>query len=254
MFNFTSKDKLYLVMSAVLFLGILFFGFPNSNAKATSTTTSYLSNDDVTYKIIWITAPTPTLPSTPSYIQPDTPQTAPTTTEKTPTSTTTPPITMEKPNTGNLPEYYKQRAENWVPKKVARVEPITLTAAEIDLIERVVELELSGNNEKYYNGKVAIANVILNRLRSDYWEFPDTIFEVLYQEGQFYPAGSPYLKKVVVSELTKKAVKDALDGYMVIEPDIYWYCTVNATRKAWFENNLEFKAHFVHDFYSLKSK
>jgi len=77
-------------------------------------------------------------------------------------------ITTETPKaepTFSTPyEYYKYRAENWVMKEVKNVEPITnLTAEEIDLIERLVECELRGNDEDRYYGKLAIANVILNR-------------------------------------------------------------------------------------------
>ena len=151
-------------------------------------------------------------------------------------------------------ESYKKRADNWEMKDVANNEPITtLTAEEINLIERLVESELTGYSQELYYGKLAIANVILNRYRTDYWEFPDTIKEVVYQKNQFTSAFNGRIDKITVTELTKTVVKDALSGVMVVEPDVYFFCTLDASRKEWFENNLNFYGHFSsHDFYSLK--
>jgi len=154
----------------------------------------------------------------------------------------------------NISEYYKKRAETWEAKDVPNMEPITtLTADEINLIERLVECELTGNSQELYYGKLAIANVILNRYRSDYWEFPDTIKEVIYQKNQFSPASSGRINTIKVTDLTKAVVKDALNGVMIIEPDVYFFCTLTTGSKERFENKLDFYGHFSgHDFYSLK--
>lgn len=161
---------------------------------------------------------------------------------------------MEEISADTPYENYKKRADNWEMKEVASNEPITtLTDEEINLIERLVESELTGNSQELYHGKLAIANVILNRYRTDYWEFPDTIKEVVYQKNQFTSAFNGRLDKITVTELTKTVVKDALSGVMVVEPDVYFFCTLDASRKEWFENNLNFYGHFSsHDFYSLK--
>ncbi len=44
-------------------------------------------------------------------------------------------------------------------------------------------------------GKIAVGNVVLNRVNSR--KFPNTISKVIYQKGQFTPAGSGWLKKVL---------------------------------------------------------
>ena len=168
---------------------------------------------------------------------------------------TIPSNTLEKMDEETLIEYCKQRAATWVVKEVPNVDPLTeLTPEEIDLIQRVVECEVRGEQEKYYLGKLAVANVILNRYRTDYWEFPDTIEGVLYQEGQFHLKDSEVVKNIKVSELTKKAVNDAINGIMAVEPNVYYFCTVDTGGKDWFEyhETLEFYGYLnPHDFYGI---
>lgn len=55
-----------------------------------------------------------------------------------------------------------------------------MTDAEVDEMCRVMFLECRGES---FEGKVAVAEVILNRVLQDDW--PDTVHEVLSQKGQF---------------------------------------------------------------------
>ena len=57
---------------------------------------------------------------------------------------------------------------------------IELTEEEMEIFERIVEAEVTTNN---YEGKLAVANVILNRIESS--KFPNTIAGVIYQPGAF---------------------------------------------------------------------
>ncbi len=56
----------------------------------------------------------------------------------------------------------------------------TMTDAEFDELQRVMFLECRGES---FEGKCAVAEVILNRVLSDDW--PDTVHDVLSQRGQF---------------------------------------------------------------------
>lgn len=61
-----------------------------------------------------------------------------------------------------------------------------IASADIDnLLARIVHAEAKGES---YEGKVAVANVVLNRVDSPKW--PDTIREVVYQQGQFQPVSN----------------------------------------------------------------
>ena len=75
-----------------------------------------------------------------------------------------------------------------------------------------------------YEGQVAVGAVVMNRVRSD--AFPDTVREVIYQKGQFTPAGSGWLERVVASEgytdSALQAAKDALAGANPIGDCLYF--------------------------------
>lgn len=74
----------------------------------------------------------------------------------------------------------------------------------------------SGNQS--YEGQLAVANVVLNRVASP--RFPNTIKDVIYQANQFGPAGSGSLARVLASgpsEAAKQAAKDAIAGNNNVE-------------------------------------
>lgn len=93
---------------------------------------------------------------------------------------------------------------------------ITLTADEITLLEKIVWRE-AGNQSLV--GQEAVAEVVLNRMASK--DFPNTLYEVLSQKGQFVSwavrnVGTP-------TESVKKAVKEVLDGNTYILSSNYLY-------------------------------
>jgi N-acetylmuramoyl-L-alanine amidase len=59
---------------------------------------------------------------------------------------------------------------------------VVVTSEELDLLARVVHAEAGSEP---FEGKVAVAAVILNRVRSS--RFPNSVWEVLHQPGQFTP-------------------------------------------------------------------
>ncbi|SDI21481.1 cell wall hydrolase [Alteribacillus bidgolensis] len=80
---------------------------------------------------------------------------------------------------------------------------------ERNLLERIVSAEAEGES---YAGKVAVATVVLNRVKSD--EFPDSIKKVIYEVS---PTGHPSFSPVSdgsinqpADEESKKAVREAL--------------------------------------------
>lgn len=75
-----------------------------------------------------------------------------------------------------------------------------------------------------YKGQVAVGAVVLNRIKSK--TYPDSMKEVIYQRGQFGPAGSGWLNRVLQNKsYTKtawKAAADALDGKDPINGCLYF--------------------------------
>ena len=98
-----------------------------------------------------------------------------------------------------------------------RYASLTLSENDLELLARLVYLESRGEP---YEGQVAVAEVVLNRVLSD--RFPDTVEEVLYQTGQFTPAAR--LSQTTPTEEQYEAVADAVDGTTcVLGPDVVFF-------------------------------
>lgn len=99
------------------------------------------------------------------------------------------------------------------------------TASEINLLERLVEAEAG---DEPYAGKVAVANVVLNRVKSE--KFPNTIREVIYAKNQFTPVANGAINKTP-SEESKRAVQDALNGVNYVPDALFFYDARYATNR-----------------------
>lgn len=96
-----------------------------------------------------------------------------------------------------------------------------LSAGELLLLQKIVMAEAEGEP---YEGKVAVANVVLNRLRSA--NFPNTITKVIYQKHQFSPVANGRLKRVRPSAETVKAVNAALNGHKAVQDNTYFFLSL----------------------------
>lgn len=98
---------------------------------------------------------------------------------------------------------------------------ISLSASELNLLERLVECEAGAEPTE---GQIAVVNVVLNRRRSG--QFPNTITGVIYDKGQFSPVASGFINNVTVSSRVKSSVRRALDGETVVSNDtLYFFAT-----------------------------
>lgn len=95
--------------------------------------------------------------------------------------------------------------------------------SEQELLAALIYCE-AGNQS--YEGQVAVGAVVLNRVRSG--SFPNSIREVIYQSGQFGPAGSGWLDRVLSSggytDTARQAAADALAGSNPIGDCLYFGC------------------------------
>jgi len=94
-----------------------------------------------------------------------------------------------------------------------------ITASEFDLLARLVTAEA---DSEPYEGKMAVVEVVLNRLESP--EFPNTITEIIYQEGQFEPVMNGWIDKDA-SRASILATRDALDypGSILKDKDVLYF-------------------------------
>ena len=126
---------------------------------------------------------------------------------------TTEAITIEEEK-----EIARKKAEEEAKRKAAQTTEITVvqnpsynaTTDEILLLAALIQCEAGG---ECYEGKVAVGAVVLNRVRSS--RYPNTITEVIYAPGQFTPARSGKVDRVMAAgpkESCIKAAQEALNG------------------------------------------
>lgn len=126
-------------------------------------------------------------------------------------------------------EAAKKAAEDEAAKKAAeeakRKEEERKAAAEAEqsLLAALIYCEAGGEP---YEGQVAVGAVVLNRVRSA--SYPNSIREVIYQSGQFGPAITGKLDRVIASGKTTascyQAAADALAGVNPIGSALYFGC------------------------------
>lgn len=130
---------------------------------------------------------------------------------KSQTESLSPPTTLFFTRTNTLTQDQKDKA-TWT---------YDLSAEELLLLQKIVMAEAEGEP---YEGKVAVANVVLNRLRSA--NFPDTITDVIYQKHQFSPVANGRLKRVKPNKETIKSVNAALHGQKEVKDDTYFFLSL----------------------------
>ncbi len=114
-----------------------------------------------------------------------------------------------------------------------------LTEDDLEVLLRIVEAEAGCEDE---DGKLLVANVILNRLNSP--KFPDSITEIVFQREngvvQFSPVYDGSYACAEVSEETVNAVGRALDGEDISDGALYFAARQYADddRMRWFDEKL----------------
>lgn len=97
------------------------------------------------------------------------------------------------------------------------------TSSEVDLLARLVRAEAESEP---YSGKVAVAEVVLNRVKSS--KFPNSITDVIYQAGQFSPVSNGSINRQADSE-SIQAAKQALGSDSNIGDALFFYNPATAT-------------------------
>ncbi len=96
-------------------------------------------------------------------------------------------------------------------KRHQRKEAVLATASELQILAALIQCEAGGES---YEGQVAVGAVVMNRVRCG--AYPNSITEVIYASGQFTPACTGKLDKVVLSGKIKpsclQAAQEALNG------------------------------------------
>ena len=114
---------------------------------------------------------------------------------------------------------------------------VIITAEELDLLERLVSAEARGET---YEGQVAVANVVLNRVYSDKW--PDSITDVILEKGQFEPVSNGAITNQA-TDSAKCAVLDALKGRQVVPYTVDCFAHKSIDFSSWAERDQQIGNH-----------
>lgn len=98
-------------------------------------------------------------------------------------------------------------------------------SSNLNLLARVVYSEARGEP---YAGQVAIAAVVLNRVKSS--SFPNTISGVVYQKGAFTAVSDGQIN-LTPNQTAYNAARDALNGWDPCYGAIYYFNPATATNK-----------------------
>ncbi|MFV8830531.1 cell wall hydrolase [Alkalihalobacterium sp. APHAB7] len=93
-----------------------------------------------------------------------------------------------------------------------------LSKKDLDLLARIVRAEAQ---TEPFEGKVAVADVVLNRLESP--QFPDTIKEVIYQPRQFQPVSNGQINKPADQESIEAVVAALTDMRNISQDSLFFY-------------------------------
>lgn len=115
------------------------------------------------------------------------------------------------------------------------------------ILEKIVQAE-AGDQD--HQGKLLVANVILNRVRSE--KFPSTIREVVFAPRQFSPVSDGSYSRAEASGDTRKAVDEALRGVDGSQGALYFMDRryADGGNVSWFDRSLtRLFQHQGHEFF-----
>ena len=154
---------------------------------------------------------------------------------------------------GSMNESIQDSLSN-IKSTALNTENATYSDEEVYLTAQLVHHEA---HNQAYNGKVAVAEVVLNRVQSSL--FPDKVNDVIFQNGQF--SSLRRLKNINPTELELRIAYNVLDGSLRVlnDKDVMYFRNPKitsgisaSTKKDW--GNLEYATYIgEHAFYSQES-
>lgn len=108
----------------------------------------------------------------------------------------------------------------------------TLTEKEINMLEVTIQHEVGGLSKTY---KTLVAEIIYNRIISD--AFPNSVEDVLFQEGQFCGIDQWYSPGYEIDSETEAVVKEVFSKDKADHEAVYYYNPALADHQSvlWFE-------------------
>lgn len=129
-------------------------------------------------------------------------------------------------------------------------EDFKLSDEDYQALLRIVEAEATSEDLK---GKILIANVVFNRVRVR--GFPNNVYDVIFDPGQFSPIRDGRFFSVPITNSTIEAVNRALAGEDYSQGALFFVARsmADADNVAWFDRDLKrLFRHGVHEFFAYK--
>lgn len=139
----------------------------------------------------------------------------------------------------------KERQERERLKKDQAVIPYT--DSDYEVLLKIVQAEAGICDDQ---GKIMVANVIINRVRSE--AFPDNITDVVYEKSQFSPVIDGSIDTCKVTQKTRDCVDRALAGEDYSQGALYFMSRSGSESNnvRWFDGRLTFiTRHQGHEFF-----
>ena len=116
--------------------------------------------------------------------------------------------------------------------EMSDVQSSSFSEEDENLLARIAMAEAEGED---VDGKALVILTVLNRVNSN--EFPDTIYNVIYQPDQFSPVGSGRFDAVEPSDECYQALNMVIDGWDKSQGALYFESCSEADN--WHSRNLE---------------
>ncbi|MCD8073550.1 MAG: cell wall hydrolase [Lachnospiraceae bacterium] len=116
---------------------------------------------------------------------------------------------------------------------------------------QIVEAEATGEDTM---SKMLVASVVLNRVKDSH--FPDTIYDVVWEDAQFQPTSDGRIYSCTVTEETIEAVERVLAGEDYSEGALFFVArdAADTSKLSWFDSSLVWLFTYGgHDFYTYQS-
>ena len=100
---------------------------------------------------------------------------------------------------------------------------------------QIVEAEATGGD---ITSKMMVAGVVLNRVRDSH--FPDTIYDVVWQDAQFQPTADGRIYSCTITDSTVEAVEKVLQGEDYSQGALFFISrsSADASNVCWFDESL----------------
>ncbi len=110
-----------------------------------------------------------------------------------------------------------------------------MSTQDYDALLHIVEAEATGGD---VFSKMMVAGVVLNRVEDSH--FPDSIYDVIWEEDQFQPTLDGRIQSVTVTEETEDAVERVLQGEDYAQGALFFFSRDDADKDnvTWFDSSL----------------